>query len=77
MRSDYHEKEAGKQPEHKFEIVFNDPSKKLPKLKSKKGKPDGKESKHESTADRDRYRPPEWFEDKFEVLASRAFLEIR
>ena len=69
----------GTKPLYRFDITLSDPSKKL-KLKKRGTGGDDKEGRREELY-RDRqtvpYRPPEWFEDRFETLASRAFLEIR
>lgn len=70
------EKDWQQRPQYRFAITFDDPSKKL-KLK-KKGGGDEKEGKRDADRDPNRTaQKPEWFEDSFERLASRAFLEIR
>ena len=62
------------QQELQFEIIFHDPSKKIELGRKGKGEKEKSKGKREPT---DARFQPEWFEDKFESIASRAFLEIR
>ena len=58
----------------KWKLSIDDPTKKF--LKGKGGK--SREGIKQLSDDKDvKYFPPEWYEDMFERLASRAFLEIR